>query len=46
MVSGVLFKVLVQVVLLFGSETWFLTPRMERALGSFHHRDGRQITRR
>ena len=28
----------VQVVLLFGSETWVLTPRLEKSLEGFHHR--------
>ena len=27
-VSGLFFKVVVQAVLLFGEETWFLTPQM------------------
>ena len=40
-VSGVL-----QAVLLFGSETWILNPRMELYLGSFQHRVGRQIKRK
>ena len=45
-VLGVLFKAVVQAVLLFGSETWVLTPRMGRALRSFHHRVTRRITGR
>ena len=28
----------VQVVILFGSETWVVTPRMDKALAGFHHR--------
>ena len=40
-VSGVL-----QAVLLFGSEMWVLTPRMERALVSFQHRVGRNVNGR
>ena len=32
-VLGVLFKAVVQVVLLFGSETWVMTPCMGRLLG-------------
>ena len=43
-VSGMLFKVVVQAVLLFGSETWVMTPCMERALGSFQHRVAQRIT--
>ena len=36
-VSGNFFKAMVQAVLLFGEETWVLTPRMERSLDSFQH---------
>ena len=36
-VSGNFFKAVVQAVLLFGAETWVLTPRIERALESFLH---------
>ena len=28
----------VQSVLLFGSETWVLNPRLEKSLEGFHHR--------
>ena len=45
-VSGTFFKAVVQHVLLFGAETWVLTPQIERALDSFMHRDARRITRR
>ena len=45
-VSGMLFKVVVQVVLLFGSEMWVMTPCMERALDSFQHRVAQPITGR
>ena len=34
-VSGHFYKAVVQAVVLFGVETWVLTPRMERALDSF-----------
>ena len=37
-VSGLFFKVVVQVVFLFGLETWVITPHMGRALGIFHNR--------
>ena len=40
---GVFFKAVVQAVLLFVSETWVMTPRIGRALGSFQHRVARQI---
>ena len=33
-------------MLLFGEETWILTPRMERALDSFQLRVARGITRK
>ena len=45
-VSGMFFKMLLQAMLLFGSETWLLTPHMERALGSFEHWVARRITGR
>ena len=45
-VLGMFFKAVVQEVLLFGSETWVMTPDMGRALGSFQHRVSRQITGR
>ena len=36
--KGIFFKVLVQVVLLFGLEMWVTTPHMVRALGIFQNR--------
>ena len=33
-------------MLLFGAVTWVLTPRVERAPDSFHHRFARWITGR
>ena len=36
----------VQSVLLYGSETWLLTPRMQRVLGGFDHRVVRMLTGR
>ena len=42
--SGLLFKAVVQVVLLFGAEMWVLTPRMEQALRSFQHRAVKRLT--
>ena len=44
-VLGNFFKAVVQPVLLFGAETWVLTPRMERALDSFQHGAARRLTR-
>ena len=34
-VSGMFFKAVVKAMLLFGSETWVLTPHMGQALGIF-----------
>ena len=42
-VSGNFFKAVVQAILLLGAETWVLTPRIERALESFMHRDAHRI---
>ena len=36
--SGVRVGSVVQVVFLFGSETWVLTPHMGQTLGGFQHR--------
>ena len=49
-VLGHFYKAVEQAVLLFGAETWVLTPRMERALDSFQNRVvqrliGRQLRR-
>ena len=43
-VSGKFFEALVQVVLIFGSETWVVTPCMGWSLGGFHHIVDRRIT--
>ena len=40
------YKAVSLLVLLFGAETWVLTPRMERALDSFQHRVTRRLTGR
>ena len=45
-ISGKFFKAVVQQVLLFGAETWVLTPQIERALDSFMHGAARRITGR
>ena len=45
-VSGMFFKAVVQVVLLFGSETWVMTPCMEWDLGILQHRVVQRITGR
>ena len=38
------FKAVVQAVLIFGSETWVLTPCMGRELVNFQHGFSKQIT--
>ena len=43
-VLGNFYKAVAQAVFLFGAETWVLTPRIERALGSFQHRFARRIS--
>ena len=45
-VLGHFFKAVVQAVFFFGTETWVLTPRMERALRIFQNRVARRLTRR
>ena len=45
-IVGEFFKAVVQQVLLFGAETWVVTPRIERALNSFMHGAARRITGR
>ena len=45
-VSGYFFKAVTQAVLLFGVDTWVITPRMEWALSSFQHRVARRLTGR
>ena len=43
-VSGLFFKAVVQVVLLFVSETWVVTPCMGRDLGGFQDQVERRLT--
>ena len=38
-----LYKAVVQVTLLFGSESWVISPRIGRNLGGFHHRVDRWL---
>ena len=45
-VLGHFFKAVFKAVLLFGEETWVLTPSMERDLSSFQHRVTRRLTGR
>ena len=43
---GEFFKAVVQQVLLFGAETWVVTPKMEQALSAFLHGAARRLTGR
>ena len=43
---GEFFKAVVQQLLLFGVETWVVTPRIEWVLNSFMHGAARRITGR
>ena len=45
-VSWAFYIAVTQAVLLFGSETWVLTARMEKALDSFQSRVARKLTGR
>ena len=45
-VLGKFYKAVSQAVLLFGAETWVLTPSMEWSLSSFQNRVAQRITRR
>ena len=44
--SGFFFKAVVQAVLLFGTETWVVTPHMGRVLGGFQDHVARRLTGR
>ena len=45
-ISESFFKAVVQQVLLFGAETWVVTPKTERALSGFLHGAARRLTGR
>ena len=45
-VSGNFFKAVVQQVLLFGAETWVVSPMMERALSAFLNGAARRLSSR
>ena len=45
-VSGNFFMAVVQQFLMFGAETWVVTPRIERVLNSLMHGAARRITGR
>ena len=36
-VTGRFYVVVVQAVIIFGSDTWELTPRLDKSLDGFHH---------
>lgn len=42
--KGMFYKAIVQSVLLYGVESWTVTPAILKALESFHHRVARRIT--
>ena len=43
-VSGFFFKAMIQAVMLFGEETWVITPLVGTALGVFHTQVKRRLT--
>jgi hypothetical protein len=46
MSMGIFYKVIVQTVLLYGSESWVISSAQMKQLRSFHHRCARYIARR
>ena len=42
--SGLFYVAILKATLLFGSETWEVTPRMVQTVGFFHHRVARHFT--
>ena len=43
-ISGLFYKAVVQAVLLYGCETWVISPTMLKMLEGFHHRAARRIS--
>ena len=43
-VMAIFYKAIVQSVLLYGCETWVITPRVLQVLGGFHHRVARRLS--
>ena len=41
---GIFYIAVVQVVLLYGLESWVMSPQIGKVLGSIHHQDIWQIT--
>ena len=44
--SGQIYLAVVQLIILYGSETWVMTPRIGRVLGKFYHRMAHRLTGR
>ena len=42
--SGIIYTAVVQMVLLYGSESWVMSPRIGKAMGIIHHREIRRLT--
>ena len=42
--SGFFYTMVVQVVLLYKSESWVMSPQIGKVLGSIHHREIRRLT--
>ena len=45
-ISGMFYKAVVQSVLLYGCETWVITPKVLSVLGGFHNKVARQLAGR
>ena len=45
-IAGLFYKAIAQAVLLYGSESWVITPAMLTTLEGFHHQVARRITNR
>ena len=45
-ILGQIYLAVVQSVMLYGSDTWVMTPRIYRMLGGFHHRVAQRLTER
>ena len=43
---GQIYLAVVESDMIYGSETWVMTPRIGRILGGFHHRLARKLTGR
>ena len=40
---GIFYVAVLNVLILFGSKTWVMTPRLDKALKGFHHRAVRRM---